>query len=220
MKRRVRITVLGLALLLVFVGCQSQDSNQAILDPTVTPIPFTVIQPTPTSPEATDDEEAVIPAPTLEATPLPDLPAPDGVLNVPQVGGELGKIWNLSDLRYGLHADHMRLVLEMQESGATAPKYRVVEVSNAEAPFPGDADVSWGKARIDVMVSDLYARDFQLAETLPIEFADNPVITRIGQYPTADDALLGLSIGLREPANYQVYELGDPVRIVVDVFYP
>lgn len=220
MNRRVSIAALGMMLLFIVVGCQSRESSQEILEPTVTAIPFTVIQPTSTAVQEGDTEEPVIPAPTTAILPSPTLPAPSGVLNVPQVGGELGQIWNLADLRYGLHADHLRLVLEMRESGETTPKYRVVEVSNAQAPFPGDEGVDWGQARIDVIVSDLYARDYPIAQTLPVEFTDNPVIVRIGQYPTADDALLGLSIGLREPVEYDVYQLADPVRIVVDVFYP
>jgi len=221
MHRRFFIVVLNLVLLLVTGGCRSSTSERELLEPTVTPIPFTVIQPTFTPLPAPDDGEApTVQATMPAATPSPTLPAPAGVLNVPQVGGELGQIWNLADLRYGLHEDRLRLVLEMQESGATTPRYRVVEVSNAASPFPGETDVDWGQARIDIMVSDLYARNTSIAEMLPMEFSDNPVILRIGHYPTADDALFGLSIGLKEPAEYEVYQLAEPVRIVIDVFYP
>ena len=228
MKQRVSIAMLGLLLLLAASNCQSGESGNEILEPTVTPIPFTVIQPTatPSREQPVDEgqpaalEPAATPTAGLEPTSTPTLPAPSGLLNVPQVGGETGQVWNLADLRYGLHPTHLRLVLEMQESGTATPKYRVVEVSNAETPFPGSSDVDWGEARIDILVSDLYARDVSLDEMLPILFPDDPVILRIGQYPTVDDAILGLSIGLKTPVKYEVYELAEPVRIVVDIFYP
>jgi hypothetical protein len=48
---------------------------------------------------------------------------------------------------------------------------------------------------------------------------DNPKVTRIGSYPTFDDACLGFSIGLKSVSAYEVYELTDPVRIVIDVLF-
>ena len=47
----------------------------------------------------------------------------------------------------------------------------------------------------------------------------NPQVTHIGLYPTFSDAHLGFSIGLKEPSAYEVYELTNPVRIVIDVLY-
>jgi hypothetical protein len=221
MKGRVFIVWLGFVLVLLLSGCRSGAPADPNAEPTMTPIPFTVIQPTPTVQIALEGgEDATAPAPTTGPTPSPTLPAPSGVLNVPKVGGALGQIWNLADVRVGAHEDRLRLVLEMQESGDTAPKYRVVEVSNAASPFPGTTDAEWGAARIDLLVSDLYARDISLSEILPMEFTDDPVVTRIGRYPTADDALFGLSIGLSEPTEYEVYELAEPVRVVVDILYP
>ncbi len=224
MHRRVLITGFMLLLFSVGGGCQSNESGGDMLEPTVTPIPFSVIQPTATaSREQPIDESqptAQQPTATPVLSPSATLPAASGLLNVPKVGGEEGQVWNLADLRYGLHATHLRLVLEMRESGATTPKYRVVEVSNAQTPFPGETDVDWGEARLDILINDLYAHNYPLEETLPIEFLDNPVILRIGQYPTVNEAIFGLSIGLHTPVKYEVYELGEPVRIVVDIFYP
>jgi len=188
----------------------------------MTPIPFTVIQPTETRrPELPAEEAATsVVTATPGVTPSPTLPLPTGVFNDPQVGGKVGEIWTLADLRYGVHEDRLRLVLEMRETGETFPKYRVVEVSNAEVPFPEPTDADWGVARIDILVSDLYAQEMALGELLPIELSDDPVVTRIGRYPTADDAILGLSLGLKVPTLYEVYELRDPVRLVIDVPYP
>ena len=74
-------------------------------------------------------------------------------------------------------------------------------------------------ARIDLVVSDLYAYDFPIAEHLPLIPPDNPWVTRIGLYPTFSDAHLGFSIGLKAPSAYKVYELTGPVRIVIDVLF-
>ena len=55
---------------------------------------------------------------------------------------------------------------------------------------------------------------------MPFILADDPLVTRIGLYPTFSDAHLGFSIGLKEPAEYEVYELTDPIRTVIAVLYP
>jgi hypothetical protein len=149
-------------------------------------------------------------------TPTPETSA---YLGMARRGGRLGKIWNLADVRYGLHPGRLRVVWEMAEPGDHVPLYEAVEVDNAAEPFPTGHDLSWGTARIDLVVSDLYAYDFPLGKHLPIVLPDNPRVTRIGLYPTFSDAHLGFSIGLKEPAAYEVYELKDPVRIVIDVLY-
>jgi hypothetical protein len=132
-------------------------------------------------------------------------------------GGSLGKIWNLADVRYHLHPDRLRVVWEMAEPGDHTPLFRVVEVDNAADPFPLGHDPSWGAARIDLVMSDVYAYDLPLSQRLPFIPPDNPVVTRIGLYPTFSDAHLGFSIGLKKPSPYEVYELTNPVRIVIDV---
>jgi hypothetical protein len=132
----------------------------------------------------------------------------------------LGQIWSLADFRYAFHKDRLRLVWEMAEPGATVPHYLVVEVDNAATPFPTGYDPAWGAARIDLWVSDLYAYDFPLGDVLPATLPGNPAAVRLGLYPLFDDSLLGFSIGLHDPMQYEVYELTDPVRIVIDVLYP
>jgi hypothetical protein len=122
-------------------------------------------------------------------------------------------------VRYGLRPERLRVVWEMAEPGNHVPLFEVVEVDNAADPFPTGHDPSWGAARIDLVVSDLYAYDFPLGERLPLIPSDNPWVTRIGLYPTFSDAHLGFSIGLKAPSAYRVYELTNPVRIVIDVLY-
>ena len=166
------------------------------------------------------------PAPTVTASPVKPTPtktptpAPADYLNQKQDGGKLGDVWNLADLRYGLHSDRVQVVWEMDELRDHVPYYEAVEVDNASYPFPTGHDPAWGDARIDLVISDLYARDAPALDALPVVLADDPLVTRIGSYPTFSDAHLGFSIGLKEPAAYAVYELTDPVRIVIAVFYP
>jgi hypothetical protein len=155
--------------------------------------------------------------PTATKTPTP---APADYLNQNQEGGKLGDVWNLADLRYGLHSDRVQIVWEMDELRNHVPYYEAVEVDNASYPFPTGHDPAWGEARIDLVISDLYAREAPAMEELPIILANDPLVARIGSYPTFSDAHLGFSIGLKEPAAYAVYELTDPVRIVIAVFYP
>jgi hypothetical protein len=119
-----------------------------------------------------------------------------------------------------VHPDRIRVVWEMAERRDTVPYAEIVEVDNLKTPFPRRGaliDPSWGTARIDIMISDVSAMGLPLNEMLPITLPENAVVTKIGIHPTFDDAILGFSIGLREPAAYQVFTLTDPVRIVVDV---
>lgn len=187
----------------------------------------------PRSPTATLPSAApTLPPPT--ATQRPDTPTPPPstpagsmstldasvYFNEARSVGELGDTWSLSDLRIGIHPEIVRLVWEMQDDRDTAPLTRVVEVDNTQSPFPSRGslyDPSWGAARIDIMLSDVYAYDVPLGDQLPTSLPDSSVVTKIGLHPTFDDALLGFSIGLARPAPYEVFSLTDPVRIVVDV---
>jgi hypothetical protein len=107
----------------------------------------------------------------------------------------------------------------MVEAGDHVPYFEVVEVDNAASPFPSGHDSTWGAARIDLVVSDLYARNAPVIEALPLTPPDNPMVTRIDRYPTFSESQLGFSIGLKAPAAYEVHELTDPVRIVIDILW-
>ena len=227
------LAVLALILVLLLPAC-SQPTPQVVKEtvvvyvtqqalPTYTPYPtYTPAPPAPTyTPYPTPTPQPATPTstptpqpPTPTSTPLPESST---YLGVARQGGRLGKIWNLADVRYHLHPDRLRVVWEMAEPGDHVPLFEVVEVDNAADPFPLGHDPSWGAARIDLVMSDVYAYDFPLSQRLPIIPPDNPQVTRIGLYPTFSDAHLGFSIGLKKPSAYEVYALKDPVRIVIDV---
>jgi hypothetical protein len=176
----------------------------------VTPVATQVLLPT------AAPSTSMAPLLTSEPTGVPD----SGYLGVRKQGGALGGTWTLKDVRVGAHEDRFRVVIEVTEPGDRAPFYEAVEVDNAAVPFPAGHDPGWGAARIDLMVSDLYLFDFPVNERLPIAVPENPVVTRVDRYPTASDAHVGFSIGLREPAAYEAYYLEEPMRIVIDVLYP
>lgn len=207
-------------------GCNIlQPAPTPTVSPSATPVAGTVepVTPTPTS-SPTPPPTAT---PTPSPTPTPPAVAPTSTptqvssayLGVVRQGGRLGAVWTLADVRFGLHPGWLRVVWEMTEPGDHLPLFKFVEVDNAADPFPTGHDPSWGAARIDLVVSDLYAYDFPLGQRLPLIPPDNPRVTRIGTYPTFSDAHLGFSIGLKAPSAYKVYELTKPVRIVIDVLY-
>jgi hypothetical protein len=172
--------------------------------------------PVPGETEAATTPISTQPEPT--ATPMTEITTPTPIPT--QSSGEIGQAWNLADIRYGFHDGFMRVVIEMVENRETIPYYVIKEVENATVPHPAGADPSWGESRIDLFISDLYAQNAPIYSQLPIDPGENPVVTRIGQYPTYDDDLLGFSIGLKTPAEFTVYELTQPVRIVIDIYYP
>jgi hypothetical protein len=213
-KRAVQTIVL--ASILAATGCTcapKRDVPTATIPLTATPLPAATqaqaLRPTTTFPTSA-------PSPTIQPTPLPG----SDYLGMKKQGGALGGTWTLKDVRVGAHEDRFRVVIEMSESRDRAPFHEAIEVDNAAVPFPTGADTAWGAARIDLIISDLYLFDFPVSERLPITPPENPVVTRVDRYPTESDAHIGFSIGLREPAAYEVYYLTEPVRIVVDVLYP
>ncbi len=209
------IQAIALALLLIASGCTCAPKREV---PTAT-----VPQTAPPSPRATPTPLPTAASPTSVPSPPTSEPAgePDSdYLGVKKQGGALGGTWTLKDVRVGAHEDRFRVVIEVTEARDHAPFFEAVEVDNAAAPFPTGHDPTWGAARIDLVISDLYLFDFPVSERLPIAAPENPVVTRVDRYPTESDAHVGFSIGLREPAAYEAYYLTEPVRIVIDVLYP
>jgi len=214
MTRRA-IQAVVLALLLTATGCTCAPKREvptATVPPTAIPTSLATQPSLPT----TIPRTSAPPPPTVEPTHLPG----SDYLGVKKQGGALGGTWTLKDVRVGAHEDRFRVVIEVAESRAHAPFYEAIEVDNAAVPFPTGHDSTWGAARIDLTISDLYLFDFPVKERLPIPAPENPVVTRVGLYPTESDAHIGFSIGLREPAAYEAYYLTEPVRIVIDVLYP
>jgi len=175
-----------------------------------TPTPEPTVAPTRTAAPT----RTPVPSATTVATPT-RRPTPE--LGVALQGGELGQVWNLADLRYDAGSDGLSFVLEMVEDRNHMPFYRVVEVDSATTPFPGEDAELWGAARIDLLVSDLYGYTSTVLQKLPFVLENHPLVTRIGLYPTYEDSILGFSLGLTSACAFEVTELTDPARIVIDV---
>ena len=228
--RRAIITLTAILLLSACVQSTPKIVKETVIVtqpplPTYTPYPtYTPVPPAPTyTPYPTPTPQVVVPTstPTPHAMVPTSTPTQDSsaYLGVTRQGGRLGAVWSLANVRYGSHPDRLRVVWEMAEPGDHVPLFEVVEVDNAAEPFPLGHDPSWGAARIDLIMSDVYAYDFPVSQRLPLIPRDNPWVTRIDLYPTFSDAHLGFSIGLKKPLAYKVYELKNPVRIVIDVLY-
>lgn len=207
MTRRTSVAI-AVILLLTATGCTC-----ALKRPVPTAGPTSPPQPTapPTDLPTTPASEASDPT-----SPPPDT----GHLGEKKQGGNLGDVWTLADVRVGAHTEKFRVVIEMREGRNYAPYFEAVQVDNAKVPFPTGHDATWGAARIDIVISDLYLYDFPVNERLPIAAPENPVVTRVGRFPVESDAHVGFSIGLESPAPYEVYVMTEPVRIIIDVEYP
>lgn len=233
MAAKIGRTLLVIMILFIAVSCKrsavppvATDVAPQAGDGTVTPIS--------TDAGSSGDESTVPPTENQEttpetetsptesvATPEPGPPQSSApVLFTPVESGTLGEVWTLTDVRYGFHEGFLRVVVEMGEQRNSMPYYTLKEVDNAVVPFPSGPDASWGAARIDLVISDLYAYDAVVTTKFPLIPGDNPSVIKIGQYPTYDDARMGISIGLKQPSAYKIYELTSPVRIVIDIQYP
>lgn len=214
------VLLLLLALLLV-IGCDTVEGERTATPDQGARATVAAVA-TENAPLATQHAKPSITASlSAQATAVVTIPTrdPSSYLEAELQGGALGEVWNLADVRLGLHPDRLRVVWEMAEARDHVPWYRVVEVDNATSPFPTGGEPAWGAARIDLIISDLYAFDFPLGQRLPLVPSENPLLTRVGVYPTFSDSELGFSIGLKTPSAYEVHELTDPVRIVVVVPY-
>lgn len=196
-------SVLLFLMLLVTAGCGGQDAPAAstatpILSddlPILTPaITFTPAQarPSPTSTPAAQATATLLSSPT---------PASD---NTATSGGQTGQTWSLADIRYSANESRHRIVWEMADQRSETPRYEIRQV---------DTD---GGIRLEVVLIDVYAYDYPLNEVLPIEPADG-ALARIERLATFDDASLGFAIDLTAPADYEAFELTEPVRIVLDI---
>lgn len=197
------LSVLLFLMLLVTAGCGGQDAPAAstatpILSddlPILTPaITFTPAQarPSPTSTPAAQATATLLSSPT---------PASD---NTATSGGQTGQTWSLADIRYSANESRHRIVWEMADQRSETPRYEIRQV---------DTD---GGIRLEVVLIDVYAYDYPLNEVLPIEPADG-ALARIERLATFDDASLGFAIDLTAPADYEAFELTEPVRIVLDI---
>lgn len=157
--------------------------------------------PRPASPAAA----TVVPAATAAPVPSPDdgLPGAAAVLGKRLEGGAVGGTYHLDDVRTGRHEGFTRVVWAMAEAEGT-PHWTALLRRDVE-----------GTAVIEITLADVMA--IEKPAELSAQAVDSPIVDRLEPRRVADDAVLGFSVRLAQPAGYRVTVLEAPVRVVLDI---
>lgn len=227
----VLATVLTTVLTIVMAGCQFAppverpgtsgddlgEASTAGVNPSSEPNPTATASSSPTRsappPTPRPAPSATLPSgdvpPQDEADDGPLVAAFDGVV---VEGGEIGAIYNLSDIRVGRHDGFTRIVWEMAEAEGS-PYHRVVSRADEDAP-PGEP---FGRYWLEISISDVYAWDRpELLQSRDVEAGGS--VSALAQMMIGDDALYAVGVSLDGPARFEVSALENPVRLVLDVF--
>jgi hypothetical protein len=216
MKSSLALTFL-LALGFAGAGCGADGAQEAGPLPTVPASTATVLTTETTGSETQTDAET-IPTTTEKAAPPPASCSP-------QVGGEDGVYMNLKDVRVGAHNGFDRIVFEFQEpdpnpaGNGGIPRY---EIRQAKPPFSEDPsdmpiDVEGGAfARIVFQGASGY--DFDGNATYGGPRRLTPGFGTLAQVVEGGDfeATMTWILGLSRPTCWQIQELHNPERLVID----
>jgi hypothetical protein len=215
MKNPLALTSL-LVLGLVASGCGAGGAQEAGPLPTV-----------PASSETVPTTETTAPEPELETTPTttakasPPPPASCG----PQVGGEDGVYMNLKDVRVGAHDGFDRIVFELQEpdpnpaGNGGIPRY---EIRQAKPPFtedPSDMPIDVeGDAFARIVFQGASGYDFDGNATYDGSRRLTPGFGTLAQVVEGGDfeATMTWILGLSRPTCWEIHELHNPERLVID----
>jgi hypothetical protein len=215
MKNSLALTSL-LVLGLVGSGCGAGGAQEAGPLPTV-----------PASSETVPTTETTAPEPELETTPTttakasPPPPASCG----PQVGGEDGVYVNLKDVRVGAHDGFDRIVFEFQEpdpnpaGNGGIPRY---EIRQAKPPFsedPSDMPIDVeGDAFARIVFQGASGYDFDGNATYDGSRRLTPGFGTLAQVVEGGDfeATMTWILGLSRPTCWEIQELHNPERLVID----
>jgi len=121
-------------------------------------------------------------------------------------GGEITDGRDLRSIRWGRHPDFERIVLDIykgayQEKGPPARVPCFFQVEYQYYPF-----------RLTITLRGIRARHAQLGE-----FPGSELIHQAYMLPFLDDSGFKLALALEGAVEYEVFELHDPARIVIDV---
>jgi hypothetical protein len=227
------LVVVGLLAAIWLVGRDDDTVAQVEPSPTGTTTPTVAVAPTP-SPEATptsnrEPEPATPPDSTPEReTPSEPEPEPDaqalvGATYGPFSGGStppVGGSW-ITDVRSAGHAGYDRVVVEFD--GAVVPTYTVAYTATS-GPFydvPGNVIPIEGKAFLDVWLQGTSrvntADDYTPVYTGPTRLrTDTTTVTEVVEVEDFEANVHWL-IGLDERADFVVWTLDAPSRLVIDI---
>jgi len=203
--------VLALSALLFLAACDEEEGAPAT--PTATAAATAAVTPaiSPTAPAATETPEPV-PTGAFEGTRGPVEGCPGGTI-----------VAFLTDVRTGRHDEGFdRVVFEFSDG---IPCYRIEYVRPPILADPSGLEVEMdGAAFLQVRMESATAVDLSGAtprvtccrSTITTGFPSLVDLEKIGDF----EAVLLYVLGLSEEADFRVFELEDPGRIVIDVQHP
>jgi len=121
-------------------------------------------------------------------------------------GGEMTDGRDLRDIRWGKHTDFERIVLDIYE-GAYLEKGPSVPI-----PCYFVVEYEYYPFRFTVTLSGIRARNAEFGS-----FPWSCIFEETYSLPYLDDSGLKFAIGLKGPVEFEVFELHNPGRIVIDV---
>jgi predicted small lipoprotein YifL len=218
MQRMKNSFALSFLLVLAFAaaGCGAEEAQQAGPLPTV-----------PASSETAPTTETTTAEPEPETTPTTTAKAapPPPASCSPQVGGEDGVYMNLKDVRVGAHGGFDRIVFEFQEpdpnpaGNGGIPRY---EIRQAKPPFsedPSDMPIDVeGDAFARIIFQGASGYDFDGNATYDGQRRLTPGFGTLAQVVEGGDfeATMTWILGLSRPTCWQIQELHNPERLVID----
>lgn len=201
-RRTLAISSVALAAI-ALAGCSSTDSEPTASSTSVTASTSTS-SPVKAAPLAADEG-------TLTAAPT----AQDAQTGTASEDAAL----TISDMRIGTHDGFDRVVFEF--GGTGTPGWRSEIVSTANQQGSGNPLAVSGQAILQVMITGAsmpYATGVEeYSGPNPLEAAPGGIVTEVrdaGIFEGTNQTLIGLS---RPDADYRVYTLDNPTRLVVDV---
>jgi hypothetical protein len=205
-------------------GSGSEREDETPAPPAAAPAP---------APAPEEDAEDPAAEPVAETPPLGEtgaeepIPPPEPRTCSPETGGQDGVYTNLVDVRIGSHPGYDRITFEFRApkpnpgGKAGIPRY---EIRTARPPFTQDGSgeplaVS-GNAFVDLVFHGATGYDFENYEPT----YDGPAVLRAGfdilreAVRSGDfEATLGWVLGLERQTCWDVFELRNPDRVVIDL---
>ena len=212
-----RHLIAGLLLATLVAGCGSGGGPQE-----AGPVPAQVGGTEPASTETTPPSTPE--TTTTETAPTPP-PSAEPVSCAPQTGGEDGVYMNLTDVRVGAHNGFDRVVFQFEEpdpnpaGNGGIPHF---QIKTAKAPFtedPSDLPIEVeGDAFARIVFQGASGYDFDGNATYDGPRRLTPGFGTLAQIVEGGDfeATMTWILGLSRPTCWQITELHDPDRLVID----
>jgi hypothetical protein len=213
-----RLLPLAVAAVLV-AGCGS-DGGAREAGPVPTPPAATAPASTETTPPTTPE---TVPTETVSPPPPTTEPAPQTC--APETGGEDGVYMNLTDVRVGAHNGFDRVVFEFEEpdpnpaGNGGIPHFQIRTVKPPFTEDPSDLPIEVeGDAFARIIFQGASGFDFDGNATYGGSRRLTPGFGTLAQVVEGGDfeATMTWILGLSRPTCWQVAELHDPERLVID----